>query len=357
VKVLIYVVLSVIALIFSLILTPIVKWIAIKIGAVDKPDERKVHTGIMPRMGGLAIYLSLLVTYIIGILFLNIPENNMVTGLFVGGTIIIFVGILDDRFQISPWMKLLGQLIATSSLLFFDLTLKTIHLPFVNGEVSLGLLSIPITFLWVIGITNAMNLIDGLDGLAAGVCSIAALSFFAVSLMLGNTVVAIISIILFGSLLGFLKYNFHPAKIFMGDTGSLFLGFILATVSLLELKKIGVISFLFPIFILGLPISDTLFAIIRRKLNNMPISKPDKKHLHHCLIDLGFSHKKTVLVMYAVSIIFSLLAVLTAVMPLWFSGIILVVYIVFSQWLAEFIGMFKKEHRPIMKLFSHLNKK
>lgn len=351
-----YIIIVAIALGFSYFLTPLVRIIAFKIGAVDQPNQRKVHKELMPRMGGLAIYLSCVFTYLILTFFLNVPTNHMILGLFMGSTVIVFVGVIDDRFQLRPLYKLLGQLVACYFLILFDIKLHEIHLPFVSDAISLGYLSIPITILWVVGITNAVNLIDGLDGLAAGISSIAAFTFFVVSLMLGSLSLAVVSLVLFGSLLGFLRYNFHPAKIFMGDTGSLFLGFVLATISLMELKKIGVISFLFPIIILGIPIGDTIYAIIRRKLNRQPISKPDKKHLHHCLIDLGFSHRQTVLIIYCVSIFFSILAVISTSAALWVSILIFLIYAFFIQLFAEIIGMFSYNQQVLLKLWKKMKK-
>lgn len=283
------------AFLISLMTTPLVKKLAIRIGAVDKPNERKVHARIMPRLGGLAIFISFVIVVIA-----TQTLDSKIIGLLLGSALIIIIGIVDDIKELSAKVKLAGQILAAGILVFFGVEIAYVTIPFF-GSVNLGDFSIPVTILWVIGVTNAINLIDGLDGLAAGTSAIAAIIMAVVAWDQGLISVAYIALVLAAAALGFLRYNFHPAKIFMGDTGSMFLGYTLAVLAIMGLTKgVTVISLFTPVLILGFPILDTLFAIIRRFANNQPIFQPDKEHLHHRLLAIGFSHKQTVLTIYGV---------------------------------------------------------
>ena len=284
--------------ILSLVITPFIKKLAIKFGAVDKPDERKVHKKLMPRLGGIAIYVS----FIIGV-FLFLPEMVHDLPILIGATLIIIIGIVDDLFCLSAKAKFSGQIIAALIPILSGLQISYITVP--NGNViEFGLLAIPITLFWIVGITNAINLIDGLDGLAAGVSSIALFTIAVLSMTLGDPSTFLMGILLMGSTLGFLVFNFYPAKIFMGDTGSLFLGYMISVLSILGLTKSAtILSLIIPIIILGVPIIDTTFAIIRRLVNGKPLTAPDKYHLHHCLIRLGFTHRQSVICIYLLSIL------------------------------------------------------
>ncbi|MEI5907589.1 MraY family glycosyltransferase [Bacillus spongiae] len=332
-------------LLFSLAITPFVIKFAVKIGAVDQPDfNRKVHQKVMPRIGGIAIYLS----FLVGIMIIR-PDNELLIPILIGSLVIILTGLLDDLFQLTPKIKLVGQSLAAAIVILGGIQVEFINLPF-GGVLEFGVLSIPITVLWIIGITNAINFIDGLDGLSAGVSLIGIMTIGFMSLLMGDMFVLSISVILCGSILGFLPYNFYPAKIFMGDTGALFLGFMIAVVSLLGFKNVTVISLIIPVIILGVPISDTLFAIIRRKVNRQPISAPDRSHLHHCLLNLGYTHKQTVIVIYAISTLFGLIAIIFSQATIW-GGIILIgVVILAIELFVESIGLIGKEYRPILKL-------
>ncbi len=285
-----------IAFLVSLAVTPLIRKMAFRIGAIDRPDARKVHSCVMPRLGGLAIYLAFTLTVL-----LAAPISKSMIGLLVGGTLILLLGIADDVMDIPPRMKLLGQLIAAGVLVAFGITVARITNPF-GSVIELPILGIPLTILWVVGVTNAVNLIDGLDGLAGGLASIAGLTLAVVGWFEGEVTIALPAVILSASIIGFLKYNFHPAKIFMGDSGSMFLGYILAGLSVIGLTKgAAVVSVFVPILILGIPIFDTLFAIARRYINNQPIFEADKEHLHHRLLALGLSHRQTVLCIYGIS--------------------------------------------------------
>ena len=291
-----------IALILSLLLVPGVAKLAIRIGAVDKPNARKVHTKIMPRMGGLAIYVSFFV-----VLFLSQSMTQQLLGLFLGGTVLVIVGIIDDMKDIPAKVKLCGQIVAACIVVAFGVRVDFMTYFFHGDTFFLSVFSIPVTIIWIVSIINAVNLIDGLDGLAAGISIIAAITMAIVGYASGQAAMASMAMILIGATLGFLRYNFHPAKIFMGDTGSMFLGYSLAVFAVLGVaKSFTLLSLVTPILVLAIPILDTLFAIIRRKMNHKPIFKPDKHHLHHCLLNYGFSHRDTVLIIYAVSAILAL---------------------------------------------------
>lgn len=291
-----------IALILSLLLVPGVAKLAIHIGAVDKPNARKVHTKIMPRMGGLAIYVSFFV-----VLFLSQSMTQQLFGLFLGGTVLVIVGIIDDMKDIPAKVKLCGQIVAACIVVAFGVRVDFMTNFFHGDTFFLSVFSIPVTIIWIVSIINAINLIDGLDGLAAGISIIAAITMAIVGYASGQAAMASMAMILIGATLGFLRYNFHPAKIFMGDTGSMFLGYNLAVFAVLGVaKSFTLLSLVTPILVLAIPILDTLFAIIRRKMNHKPIFKPDKHHLHHCLLNYGFSHRDTVLIIYAVSAILAL---------------------------------------------------
>ena len=333
----------------SILITPIVKKIAFKIGATDKPNQRKVHQKIMPRLGGLAIYIS----FVVGVLIVQ-PQStnpNTLIAVMIGSAIVIITGILDDMFELSAKVKFLAQIIAAAVVIFYGgVQVEFINLPFSDGQLEFGFLSIPITFLWIVGITNAINLIDGLDGLAAGVSSIALITISVMAILIPNPFVVVMGAILLASTLGFLIFNFYPAKIFMGDTGALFLGYMIAVLSLLGFKNVTMISLIIPVIILGVPISDTFFAILRRIVNKKPLSAPDKSHLHHCLLGLGFTHRQTVLIIYAMAAFFGLAAVIFSQAKMGGSIILISILLIVIELIAEKIGLVGKNYRPLLKL-------
>ncbi len=345
----------------ALLLTPIVKRFAFWVGAVDAPNHRKVHTRIMPRLGGLAIFLAFVGAYFIISPALDSYNSDAAFGLLLGGFVIVITGALDDKYQLSPKWKLLGQSIAAGIVVAFGLKIDLVNIPFGETNIPIGWLSIPITILWIVGVSNAINLIDGLDGLSAGVSGIATATILVLALMMPNVTVVLLSVILLGSIVGFMFYNFHPAKIFMGDSGSLFLGFALSTLSILGFKQAAVVSLLIPIMILGVPLSDTFFAIMRRYVNKLPISAPDKSHLHHCLLQLGFSHRATVLIIYGIALIFGALAVVCSVLMsqniLWGWVLIIVALFLVMVLGAEAIGIISKSRKPVLKFLQKLKGK
>ena len=285
-----------IALGMALILTPAVIAFARQTGALDKPDARKVHVRPIPRIGGIGIYAAFMASILVQLIFADVTPEFMTSliGLMIGGTIIVAIGIIDDYCDLPAKVKLLGQIFAAAVLVIgFDVRIDVITDPF-GDYIYLEFLAIPATIFWVVGLTNTVNLIDGLDGLAAGVSSIAAVYHFSSwRWRRGSPSSPMVTAALAGAAVGFLYYNFNPARIFMGDTGSMFLGFMLAGISVVgAVKSAATIALIVPILALGLPILDTTFAIVRRARNHRPIFKPDKGHLHHRLLAHGFTQKQ-----------------------------------------------------------------
>lgn len=338
----------VVCFIVTLLVTPFVKEFALKIGAVDQPNGRKVHTKVMPRLGGLAIFAS----FIVGIM-LFIPDKTQVWPIVAGGLIIVIIGLLDDIIRLSAGVKFIGQIIASCIPVFSGLTIDFITIP--NGNmIHFGFFAIPITVIWIVSITNAINLIDGLDGLAAGVSSIAilTLTLLAISLNYSFTVI-LLGLILLGSTLGFLVFNFYPAKIFMGDIGSLFLGYMIGVISIMGFtKSAAIFSVIIPIMILAIPIVDTTSAIVRRIIHKTPITNPDKFHLHHCLLRLGFSHRQSVILIYLLSALFSLSAILFTRATIWGASILIGTLLLIVEIIIELTGIISADYRPILNFIS-----
>ena len=345
----------IVAFIAAIILTPLVKRLAFRLGAVDAPNYRKVHARIMPRLGGLAIFGA----FMIGILLLKFVTNfqsDYLYAILIAATIIVITGIVDDMREISAKAKLLGQIIAACIVVFVGgIQIENINLPF-GGELEFGWLGIPFTIIWIVGITNAINLIDGLDGLAAGVSTIALITLAVMAMIMGNGIVIAMAAILAAATIGFLFFNFHPAKIFMGDTGALFLGFMIAVLALLGFKNVAVISFVIPVIMLGVPISDTFFAIVRRLRSGKKWSDPDKSHLHHRLLDVGFSHSQTVMIIYAMAAMFGLAAVIFSMAKVWGAILLIAVILVAIEIFVEIIGLAGKNYKPLLNLVRIFNK-
>lgn len=334
---------SFIALITTFFITFPLKKLAWKWQILDHPEKRKLHQHITPRMGGLAIFIGAAA----GVAYLR-PEHIHLTAVSVGAMIIVLTGLLDDRYNIRPIVKLSGQLLAALVLISSGLVIEKVTLPFL-GMVELGFLAIPITLVWVVGITNAINLIDGLDGLATGVSTIALTVFFIMSLVDLRIFAAYLSIILIGANLGFIYHNFYPAKIYMGDTGSNFLGYMIAVISMLGLfKNIALLGFVIPIIILAVPIFDTLFAVLRRLKNKQHVMKPDNKHIHYQLLRAGLTHKQSVLVLYAFSMLFGVLAIVFARASIDIVLIVSVIVFILIHLLAELAGLVMNGKRPVI---------
>ncbi|WP_152657637.1 MraY family glycosyltransferase [Oceanobacillus sp. CFH 90083] len=294
-----------IALLTAIITIPIIIWASKKLNLVDQPDQRKQHQRAVPSIGGLSIFLGIAA----GFLYLQ-PEDPQMTAIIIGGIIMLLTGLLDDIFDLRPGTKLLGQIVAASIVAYSGLVIEKLTLPFM-GTVFLGeYVGIALTIFWIVAAANAINLIDGLDGLAAGVSTIAFISILIMAIMDYRVVVIGLSVLLIGSTLGFLVFNFHPAKIFMGDTGALFLGYSIAVISMLGLfKNVAFFSFVIPIIVIALPVFDTLLAIIRRIHNRQGISVADRNHIHYRLLKNGYSHRQSVWIIYAFSMFFGAMAI------------------------------------------------
>ena len=327
----------------ALLITPGVIFLAAKTGAMDAPDARKVHKKPIPRIGGLGIYAAFMVAMLTLLSFVQVTDEVMteLVGLMVGGSLIVLVGIIDDYKNLPAKVKLLGQIIAAAVLVIaFDVRIDFVTDPF-GDYIYTEWFAIPATIFWIVGLTNTVNLIDGLDGLAAGVSTIAAITIFLVALQQNILLVAVLTAALAGAAFGFLYYNFNPARIFMGDSGSMFLGFMLAGISVIgAVKCAATIALIVPILALGLPILDTTFAIVRRYRGGVPIFKPDKGHLHHRLLDLGFSQRQAVLLMYVISALLGLSAVALTEVSSQFAILIVCVVVLAVFFGAKKIGIF-----------------
>ncbi len=327
----------------SFIATPFVRKLAFKVGAVDIPkDDRRVHKEPMPLIGGLAIFLSVIISMLI-----FLPLNREIFSIILGSTIVVMGGIIDDLRDLRPRYKFIFQIVGGLIVIIGGgVKIAYITNPFSASTslLSLRWLSLPISLFWIVGITNTLNWIDGLDGLSAGVAMISSVTLMIVAARFGYTNVIILSAVIAGACLGFLPFNFNPAKIFMGDTGSLFLGFMLAAITIEGvMKSVATIAIIAPILILSVPIFDTTFAIFRRMINGQPIAAADKGHLHHRLLNRGLSQKKAVLLLYGLSASYGAIAIIiskansrNAV----FSALILLILTVV---IAAKLGIFEKK--------------
>ncbi|WP_336682263.1 MraY family glycosyltransferase [Enterococcus casseliflavus] len=337
-----------ITMIVSLILTPIIKLISFKIGAVDRPGDRRINTKTMPTAGGLSIFLSF--SFALLWEFRAMIPFDYVWPMLLGVAIVVVTGLLDDIFELTPLQKTLGLTLAALEIYFVaGIKISTVSIPYL-GVFDLGWLGLPMTILWILAITNAVNLIDGLDGLASGVSIISLTTIGIISyFFLPNSVeVPMVIFTLIAAIVGFFPYNFYPATIFLGDTGALFLGFMISVLSLQGLKNATFITVITPMLILGVPITDTVYAMIRRKFNKQKISSADKMHLHHRLLSLGFTHRGTVLTIYALAMVFSFIALLmnyasnTAI-------ILLIISTGFGiELFIELIGLVGENRQPLM---------
>jgi UDP-GlcNAc:undecaprenyl-phosphate GlcNAc-1-phosphate transferase len=328
-----YLALFIIACAVSVSLTPLVRWVALRFGAIDLPGGRKIHKEPIPRLGGLAIFIAFYLVIFISLQFApNIFPPNFLNGahlgwLFLASTIVVGVGVVDDFRTVSPGIKLLFQIVAS-----IIIATACFRIEVIFGSLHLGILSIPVTVLWIVAVTNAVNLIDGLDGLAAGTSLVVCISLSGIALLSHNENTALALTVLAGSILGFLKYNFNPASIFLGDSGAYFLGFILSILSLMSHQtKAATIGILAPIVALGLPIMDTVLAMFRRLLKSLHIIEidednnrvkvifanrwsvfaADRAHIHHKLLQKGWTQKKVVTLLYAISASFGVIALIS----------------------------------------------
>jgi len=297
--------------------TPLVRRLALRVGALDRPVARSVHSKPTPRLGGLAICLAAVVSLLA---FLR-GGGHDAYAILGGAAVILAVGVIDDVKGLPAWAKLLGQIAAAAALVAAGVRVEWLTNPS-GGMWHLPVLGIPITLFWVVAVINVVNLVDGLDGLAAGISTIAALTLMIVTAGQGQVVAMVVMGAVAGAALGFLPYNFNPAKIFMGDTGSMFLGYMIAAVSVQwTLKCTTVVALAVPVLALGLPIFDTSFAILRRLAARRPVHEADQEHLHHRLLRLGFTQRQVVVLMYVLSAGLGLCAVLLSEWKAWQAGL------------------------------------
>lgn len=315
-------------LIVALIMPVVIK-MAHHVNALDIPNERKVHKDPMPRMGGLAIFIGFLVGYM---LFCN--QTVQMNSILIGSFFIILLGIFDDIKPISPKIKFCGQLLAALIVTYYgNVVMQDISA--LGIYINFGIFAKPITILFIVSVINCLNLIDGLDGLAGGISSIFFMTITVISTLQGSIsgLDVSLTLIMIGATLGFLLYNFHPAKIFMGDSGSMFLGYMIAVISLLGFKNVTLTSFIVPVLILAIPILDTLFAIIRRLLKGESFAKADKEHFHHQILKMAGNQTKTVLIIYLMQILFSLASIVYVLRNPKLGQIIYIIILAIILWL------------------------
>lgn len=306
-----------ISFIICIILIPVLIKLSNKYHWFDEIDERKIHTGQISRLAGVAIFYSMIIGLIISLVLLHnfssiktaVPPGRIAA--FLGAFLLIhMIGLIDDFKNIRPRYKFIVQIIAALLVIIPGRTFSLLHVPFANVTLNIGFLGYILTAIWIIGACNAVNLIDGMDGLSSGISSIAALCLAITAIAMGNLLTAVIAFALFGSLIGFLVFNFPPAKIFMGDSGSLFLGFALASLPLLEINYHSDMSFVISVSILFIPVIDTLTSMLRRLRRGQSPFHPDREHIHHKLMDRNFSTKQILLTIYSVSVLLCLTIVI-----------------------------------------------
>ena len=310
------------------LITPVIKKIAIHINALDIPNERKVHKTPIPRLGGLGIFLGLLVGY----MFFGEPSVLM-NSILIASFIIVITGMIDDIKPIKASIKFIGQLVAACIIVFYGNVVMT-NLSAFGLYIEFGFLSYPVTLFFILGCINCINLIDGLDGLAGGISAIYFLTIGIITTIKGNYGLEfILCFTMLGSCLGFLIHNFHPAKIFMGDSGSMLLGLIISVVALLGFKNVTLSSLIIPLLVLAIPILDTIFAILRRWLKGESLSTPDKFHIHHQLLNMNFSQRTTVIIIYIIDLLFAFASIVYALntqkLGYIIYGFLLVIVIIF----------------------------
>ena len=354
-----YIIVLISTLVLSAVATPLVRFLSFKIGAVDNPNARRINKVPMPTAGGLAVFIAFAVS-VLGFLPGIIKHLNVdgvyihyVFPLVVAGGIIIVTGLIDDVKELKPLPKLSGILIAATIIwLWTDFRFDDFKIPFGGPLIHFpSWVSFFLTVLWIVAITNAVNLIDGLDGLVSGVSIISLTTMGIVSYFFlhdSNIFLPLTIFILVVSIAGFLPYNYHPAIIYLGDTGALFIGFTIGVLSLQGLKNSTAVAVVTPMIILGVPITDTVVAIIRRHLSGKKFYEADRMHLHHRLLSMGLTHRGTVLVIYAISFIFSLTSLLLNVSSR-LGGVLLMVFLLLGVLiLSEMVGFFGENRTPLL---------
>ncbi|HFN9748388.1 TPA: glycosyltransferase family 4 protein [Streptococcus pyogenes] len=361
-----YVLVLIGALLMSLFLTPLVRFLAFRVGAVDNPNARRVNKVPMPTSGGLAIFMSFLVASLglipiasKGTMFFGQTYFSYILPVVIGATVITLTGFLDDLYELSPKLKMFGILIgAVIVWAFTDFKFDSFKIPFGGPLLVFGpFLTLFLTVLWIVSITNAINLIDGLDGLVSGVSIISLVTMAIVSyffLPQKDFFLTLTILVLIAAIAGFFPYNYHPAMIYLGDTGALFIGFMIGVLSLQGLKNSTAVAVVTPVIILGVPIMDTIVAIIRRSLSGQKFYEPDKMHLHHRLLSMGFTHRGAVLVVYGITMLFSLISLLLNVSSR-IGGILLILGLLFGlEVFIEGLEIWGEKRTPLFNLLKFI---
>ncbi|HEP1430196.1 TPA: undecaprenyl/decaprenyl-phosphate alpha-N-acetylglucosaminyl 1-phosphate transferase [Streptococcus pyogenes] len=361
-----YVLVLIGALLMSLFLTPLVRFLAFRVGAVDNPNARRVNKVPMPTSGGLAIFMSFLVASLglipiasKGAMFFGQTYFSYILPVVIGATVITLTGFLDDLYELSPKLKMFGILIgAVIVWTFTDFKFDSFKIPFGGPLLVFGpFLTLFLTVLWIVSITNAINLIDGLDGLVSGVSIISLVTMAIVSyffLPQKDFFLTLTILVLIAAIAGFFPYNYHPAMIYLGDTGALFIGFMIGVLSLQGLKNSTAVAVVTPVIILGVPIMDTIVAIIRRSLSGQKFYEPDKMHLHHRLLSMGFTHRGAVLVVYGITMLFSLISLLLNVSSR-IGGVLLMLGLLFGlEVFIEGLEIWGEKRTPLFNLLKFI---
>ncbi|HHC9050218.1 TPA: glycosyltransferase family 4 protein [Streptococcus pyogenes] len=361
-----YVLVLIGALLMSLFLTPLVRFLAFRVGAVDNPNARRVNKVPMPTSGGLAIFMSFLVASLglipiasKGAMFFGQTYFSYILPFVIGATVITLTGFLDDLYELSPKLKMFGILIgAVIVWAFTDFKFDSFKIPFGGPLLVFGpFLTLFLTVLWIVSITNAINLIDGLDGLVSGVSIISLVTMAIVSyffLPQKDFFLTLTILVLISAIAGFFPYNYHPAMIYLGDTGALFIGFMIGVLSLQGLKNSTAVAVVTPVIILGVPIMDTIVAIIRRSLSGQKFYEPDKMHLHHRLLSMGFTHRGAVLVVYSITMLFSLISLLLNVSSR-IGGVLLMLGLLFGlEVFIEGLEIWGEKRTPLFNLLKFI---
>jgi UDP-GlcNAc:undecaprenyl-phosphate GlcNAc-1-phosphate transferase len=340
----------------TLLVTPLVRRAGVAVGAVSRPGGRHVHEGEIPRIGGVALFAGVVAALALewlgelqwgwqGSLVGDAGESSMMLGVLAGLTLMFLVGLVDDLVNLKPGAKLGGQVLAAGVVAWAGLRISFVGNPFSEGLIILGILSIPVTMLYLVGFANVINLIDGLDGLAAGVSAIAAVSLLVLAAQGNRSDAAVFAAALIGACLGFLVFNFHPASVFMGDSGAMFLGFALAVISLLGvMKTTAAIALAVPLLVIGVPIFDTASAIIRRVTHRRPIQEADRGHIHHRLLGRGFDQRQTVLIIYVWSAALAVAAYTVRYAPGYLRASSLAALFLVTAFMAYWLGLFEAAH-------------
>ena len=340
--------------VFTSLIMPFTSVIAKHIGAIDIPkDDRRVHTKPIPKLGGIGIFAG----FLFGYMLFGIQSIEM-NSILIGSFIIILYGIIDDIHTLDAKYELLGQLIAASTIVFYGQILLT-DITVMGTTIEFGLLSYPITIFFILGCTNVIRLIDGVDGLSSGISAIFYLTIGIIAFFQGRvqTLEITLTFIMLGATAGFLVHNFYPANLFAGESGSAFMGFTTAIISLLGYKGTLLTSVLVPILILAVPILDTIFAIIRRKLKGKPIFEADKDHLHHQFLKKNFSQRKTVLVIYAINILFSIASILYVLKDAYVGMFLYIILLVLVLWIILHTSIISEKMENKVKKIKRIYKK